>query len=33
MKGAPERVLMRCTEYMNNDGSVVAMTPELAATI
>jgi sodium/potassium-transporting ATPase subunit alpha len=30
MKGAPERVLMRCTEYMNNDGSVVPMTPELA---
>ncbi|KAH8046098.1 sodium:potassium-exchanging ATPase [Aureococcus anophagefferens] len=33
MKGAPERVLIRCTEYMAGDGSIVPMTPELAAQI
>ena len=33
MKGAPERVLIRCTEYMAGDGSIVPMTPELAARI
>mgnify|MGYP002055543808 CR=1 FL=1 len=33
MKGAPERILVRCSEYLTRDGAVVPMTPELSKSI
>ena len=33
MKGAPERIIDRCTQYMTGDGKVVEFTAELRAEV